>query len=323
MILYFVILSFSMLATDRTNPKDQPVELGKVSWYRDFDQAIALSKSEDKPILILFQEVPGCATCRNYGTNVLSHPLLVDAIENEFIPLAIFNNKGGADRKILEKYNEPTWNNPVVRIVDRKGENLVNRLAGNYSNFGLVFSMKQALIEAQNQVPEYLQLLVDEFGADSRSTKEKYYKMYCFWSGEGHLGNQSGVIKTAPGFMNGHEVVQVIYDESVVTEKTLNNYAALANCSEIEGQNFRIDKDPQYYLKNSLFRYLPLNSIQKTKINSNLGKGMDAAIFLSPTQKAWLLKIEKMDRKKLTSLYEDDLEDSWFALAKNMLITTP
>ena len=38
---------------------DQPVELGQVRWRRDFDAALAEAKAADKPVLLLFQEVPG------------------------------------------------------------------------------------------------------------------------------------------------------------------------------------------------------------------------------------------------------------------------
>jgi hypothetical protein len=38
---------------------DQPVELGNVQWLRDLDTAVSTSKQQDKPIAILFQEVPG------------------------------------------------------------------------------------------------------------------------------------------------------------------------------------------------------------------------------------------------------------------------
>jgi cytochrome oxidase Cu insertion factor (SCO1/SenC/PrrC family) len=47
----------------------QPEELGKVKWLRNYDQAIAQSDKNGKPVLILFQEVPGYSTCRNYGNN--------------------------------------------------------------------------------------------------------------------------------------------------------------------------------------------------------------------------------------------------------------
>ena len=77
------------------NIDGNPEELGKVNWIRDYDQALEQSKTQDKPVFILFQEVPGCSTCKNYGNNVLSHPFIVEAIEDNFIPLVIYNNKGG------------------------------------------------------------------------------------------------------------------------------------------------------------------------------------------------------------------------------------
>src|SRR5258706_973783 len=62
-----------------------PRELGKVRWHRDFDAATAESRASGRPLFVLFQEVPGCSTCVSFGDQVLSHPLLVDAIEKEFI----------------------------------------------------------------------------------------------------------------------------------------------------------------------------------------------------------------------------------------------
>ena len=97
-ICLFFFGSVSTLIAQRTSLEKQSEELGKVQWYRDYDEALSIAKQEDKNVLILFQEVPGCATCRNYGHNVLSHPLMVEAIENLFVPLAIFNNKGGITR---------------------------------------------------------------------------------------------------------------------------------------------------------------------------------------------------------------------------------
>lgn len=38
---------------------DQPVELGLVHWERDHDAAFARAARESKPVLLLFQEVPG------------------------------------------------------------------------------------------------------------------------------------------------------------------------------------------------------------------------------------------------------------------------
>ena len=117
-----LLIPIFLLAQERTSPENQPIELGEIAWYRDFDQAKKLAVKEGKAIFILFQEVPGCATCRSYVKNVLSNPTIISAIEEAFFPLAIFNNKGGKDRETLNEYNEPSWNNPVVRIVNARGK---------------------------------------------------------------------------------------------------------------------------------------------------------------------------------------------------------
>ena len=83
------------------NP-NQPEELGAVNWQRNFEQSFAEAERIGKPVFILFQEVPGCSTCRNYGNNVLSHPLIVEAIETLFVPIVVYNNKGGKDAEMKE-----------------------------------------------------------------------------------------------------------------------------------------------------------------------------------------------------------------------------
>lgn len=85
----------------KTRINEQPKELGKVSWYRDYEEAIAESERTGKPVFLLFQEVPGCSNCIHFGHDLLSYPLFVEAIENEFVPLAIYNNVGGADKVII------------------------------------------------------------------------------------------------------------------------------------------------------------------------------------------------------------------------------
>ena len=36
-----------------------PVELGRVAWQRDHDEAFLMSQKTEKPVLLFFQEVPG------------------------------------------------------------------------------------------------------------------------------------------------------------------------------------------------------------------------------------------------------------------------
>ncbi|OAB78214.1 VPGUxxT family thioredoxin-like (seleno)protein, type 2 [Cochleicola gelatinilyticus] len=313
------LFCFSVLtafAQERTNAKNQDEELGKVSWYRDFDTAIALSEKNNKPILILFQEVPGCATCRNYGHNVLSSPLMTEAIQNEFIPLAIFNNKGGNDRKILQKYKEPSWNNPVVRIVNSKGDNLVARVASDYSAKGLYDAMVKSLQISGQEIPEYMKLLGKELSVNNTSeVKENYYSMYCFWTGEKQLGNNEGVLNTEAGFMKGREVVKVTYVPEIISDETLTSFAKQNRMTPItKDDSYRhSDKDEDYYLQHSDYKYLPLSKIQRTKINSALGNRESAEKYLSPMQCKWLSELKKS--KKSSVLFNQNFKTSWEELA--------
>jgi len=293
---------------DFTNPKDQTEELGKVKWHRNYDQALEVSAQTGKPVFLLFQEVPGCMTCRNYGHNVLSHPLMVELIENEFVPLAIFNNKGGSDRKVLEKYNEPAWNNPVVRILDAKGANLANRIAAKYSATSVLAEIKKTLKTQDRNIPKYVELLEQELLGAQNGTEEAVLSMYCFWSGEAHLGQQDGVLSTEPGFANGKEVVKVKFDPTLLSKAELASHGAKAKCHiEMEHGKFGADKDPQYYLKKSRYKYLPLSEGQRTKINSALSQQMDPDEYLSPQQKEWLYS----GQLKNTTLYTQDFETAW------------
>ena len=83
-------------ATGDTTPK----ELGRVHWQRDFDGVLLAAQESHKPVFVLFQEVPGCQTCVSFGEQVLSNPLLVEAIETEFIPVFVYNNRSGKDAEI-------------------------------------------------------------------------------------------------------------------------------------------------------------------------------------------------------------------------------
>ncbi|MEL6184888.1 MAG: thioredoxin family protein, partial [Myxococcota bacterium] len=66
-----------------------PPELGDVKWRRDFAAAEAEARASKKPLLVLFDEVPGCQTCVRYGQSALRHPLLVEAAETLFVPAAV------------------------------------------------------------------------------------------------------------------------------------------------------------------------------------------------------------------------------------------
>ena len=284
----------------------QPEELGKVKWLRNYEDALTMSNKSDKPVLILFQEVPGCATCRNYGNNALSHPLIVEAIETLFVPLAIYNNIKGADAKVLAEFGEPSWNNPVVRVINADKRELTPRLGGDYSPLGLVKAMTNALTVNGSVVPMYLQLLQEELISNSIGVEEATFGMYCFWSGEKELGSMTGVVSTQPGFMDGREVVTVAYNPEIITFETILSEAKKAKCAShvfanddrqfakakklvhsdqiSEAGKFRLDKEPKYYLSKTDYQYVPMTALQATKANALIGKQQSPNAVLSPRQ---------------------------------------
>lgn len=68
-----IILAISVTTyADQTTPN--PVEVGDVRWGRDFDAALKESATEGKPVLVLFQEIPGCSGVRQFGREVLTNP---------------------------------------------------------------------------------------------------------------------------------------------------------------------------------------------------------------------------------------------------------
>ncbi|MFK7773023.1 MAG: VPGUxxT family thioredoxin-like (seleno)protein, type 2 [Saprospiraceae bacterium] len=313
-------------------------ELGKVVWERDFEKGLAKSKAESKPVFLLFQEVPGCSTCRNYGNNVLSHPQIVEAIETLFIPVAIFNNKKGKDAAVLKMYNEPSWNNPVVRIVDAEKKNIVNRVSGNYSALGIVHAMVFALQNEEKEIPTYLELLKQSLEAEVSGTETATFSMYCFWTGEKKLGNVDGVLETQPGFMNGQEVVEVKYNPVLISYENLVKEAKQASCAshvytedqnqttvaeKVVGKNgatkkskFRLDKEPKYYLSKSVYRYVPMTPFQATKVNVKIGNGQSPDEYLSPRQLELLSLIKKNPKKKWKNAINVDLLKAWEKIEK-------
>lgn len=320
------------------NGNTNPEELGDVKWERNLDETLQSTATDTKPIFLLFQEVPGCATCRNYGHEVLSHPLIVEAIETLFQPVAIYNNKKGEDAKTLAYFGEPAWNNPVVRIIDRNKKDIVERISGNYSKLGVVQSMILALKRQGQAVPLYLELLEQELYSQAQGLETATLGMFCFWTGEKKLGALEGVIETQPGFMSGREVVQVQYDPSVISYTEVVKEAQAAQCAsqvyvgsadqqaraeKLVGKSkiaplsrFRLDHEPKYYLSKTLYKYLPMTAIQATKANSLIGQGASPDEVFSARQIALLTHIQAHLSKGWKDAIGVDLMTAWKAVDK-------
>lgn len=313
---------------------DQPVELGRIEWRRGFEEALAEAKASRRPMMVLFDEVPGCHTCQRFGTGPLSHPIVVDAA-GEFVAVAVYNNIDGPDKQALTRFKEPAWNNPVVRFLDSRGRDLTKRHADDYSTAGLLARMVEALEKAHKPVPEYLRLVAAEYNPRARETAT--FAMHCYWEGEAKFGLLDGVLATRIGMLDGSEVVELDFDPTALPYRRLVAQAKAFDCTNrvfartdeqariakritpgrVVRSDARVDASTtqQYNLANAPhYYYLPLTALQATKVNTAIaaagtqyaqqaGKPDD---YLSPTQLALTKRIAASLRQNpdaLSDLY--------------------
>lgn len=247
----------------------QPPELGKVPWERSFDVAVERARTSGKPLLVLFDEVPGCSTVLGFGESVLSDAEVVERITRDFVPVAVFNNVGGADAKVLASFNEPSWNNPVVRVVDAERRPLAPRFDGPYT--------KQA----------FLAVLA---GAKPQLEKATL-SAACFWECEAKLGSLEAVRASRVGFLQGEEVVEVEFDPNLASRESFLAAARQLDCGErvytrsadeqrmtsrVQGvkaiqtsEALRLsEKDTKYFLKASRREKANLSELERVRLNA-------------------------------------------------------
>lgn len=291
-----ILFSCLALASCQADPGTQgnPVEIGTVSWLRNYPAALTKSKTSGKPVFLLFQEVPGCAGCKQFGRDVLSDPAVVTSIEENFVPLLIHNNKGGKDAEILKKYNEPAWNYQVVRFLDSDGKDLIPRKDKVWTAAALIPRIKSALeIAGKPQA------------AKAQKSARLAICQACFWTGEMKIGAIEGVTRTEAGFFDGREVTLVEYDpdkltpEKIFKQAKLNgvgNSAYLDDPSLLRGSRkltsaYRAApaSDQKKQIQGTPFEKLDLTPEQATKVNAFARSNPSQAMqYLTATQRKQL-----------------------------------
>lgn len=296
-----------------------PTELGLVNWKRGFGAAVKAAHAAEKPLLVLFSEVPGCATCKGFGEKVMSHPLVVEAAETLFVPVAVYNNIEGDDRRTLESFKEPTWNNPVVRIITADRSPLAERVDGDYTVAGVVRAMEAALKAAHRDVPRFLSLLAEEEVARGDKVETAVFAVHCFWEGEEKIGRLEGVIQTRIGFLDGQEVVEAQFAPAKLPFERLRKQVAALSCAtriyartdaqaaskaggatdtlqvKRSSDPVRPDKVQKYHLSRSLYKHVPMTELQASRINAAVAAGEDADRYLSPRQRELHAVIQKSE----------------------------
>ena len=313
-LVAFVLFWFNpagALTNNESFELKNPVEAGDVRWQRDLDAALAKSKEVKIPVLVLFQEIPGCIGCKTFGSEVLTNPLLVEAIETLFIPVLVYNNRsGGVDEQWLKRYNEPAWNYQVIRFLRGDGSDIIPRRDRIWTIGGVASRMIEALHEVGQPVPRYLSALMYEYDIDNHG--QVGFAMACFWTGEYELGNIDGVVATEAGWYDNREITLVTYHKHQISLDELARRAALVRCAQrvytlpgervdrnrFDSKILKMEKyrpasssDQKKQLENwpKLKQLESLSDMQATKINALFRHDREKAMeWLSPSQRRQL-----------------------------------
>lgn len=241
--------------------RQNPVEVGTVKWERDYNTASKMARETGRPIFLLFQEVPGCSGCQQFGKDVLSDAAVVMEIEKNFIPLLIHNNNSGPDAAVLKHFGEPAWNFQVVRFINADGQDLIPRKDHVWDAPQLTKRMREALAK---HTPVKLV---------SQATQRVAFSQFCFWQGEATLGAMDGVLRTEAGFIDGREVTLVDYNPKEISLKTLTAQAkaagvATAVYTELNGYQKAPQSDQKRQLQGTKYTRESLTPEQATKVNA-------------------------------------------------------
>lgn len=91
--------------------------------------------------------------------------MIVEAAETLFVPVAIRNNtEGDHEAEIRESFQEPSWNNPVVRFLGPDRRELAPRLhrRKHWSRAAVADGMRRALEASGKEVPAWLSAFAEE-----------------------------------------------------------------------------------------------------------------------------------------------------------------
>ena len=304
LLLLSTLLALANVSCSAT-PPTQPEEAGTVAWGRDLNAALSASKQSGLPVFALFQEIPGCAGCKQFGRDVLSNPLIAEAIASAFAPLLIHNNKPGRDAEAMQRFGEPAWNYQVVRFLDGDGHDIIPRKDHVWESGPLAERMITTLEKAKRPVPAYLRLVAAE---NSARLRQAVFTLDCFWTGEMELGKIHGVVTTEAGFMNSREVTLVRYDPEIIALPKLIAAAEKVRCANavhvpaaelqdarasrlqvgpISGYRTAPASDQKKQIPGTVAAGLALTGAQATKVNAWIRSDPAQALgWLTPLQRA-------------------------------------
>jgi hypothetical protein len=320
------------------NHVNQYAELGRVRWLDSYSEALERAKSEKKPILVLIYYSGNDMVPDN---SALNHPLAVEAIESLFVPVAFSGQQGNLEEGLGMVDLQSDFES-VIQINDTNGNELVEKLYNTQTVAPVTEVLTASLSNAGYPVPEYLQVISSESGAEG-TTETAVITQHCFWSGEVELGVHDAVVFMEPGYIDKIEAIRITFDNSKVSYKDLLETAkslGLLNTayplndkqyieatevidkssvkyfSQIEYAPASDRKNYKFYIGKTVYRYVPMTSRQALLVNNALFFEENPDVFLSPRQ----IEMYEFIKGKQRLRWENHIDSSNFT--QNWIKTT-
>ena len=258
----------------------------KIDWQTDHDTALKASTKTGKPVFAFFEGKTSAN--KTLEKEILTHPLFIESIHTDFIPLLVKNNSASETQQILTKYNEAPDKLPVVRFLNGEGKDVTPRSDKALTAAQLLPRMQSAL-KKTGKSSAILTLIEPELVTPSRVALSQY----CFWTGELVIGSIDGIIKTEAGWLDGREVTLVHYDKNVVSESEVISKAKAQSCAnnvyrgtQLNDYRAARESDQKRQLQGTKFdKFKNLTPHQRTKINAFARTNPSQAMrYLTPSQ---------------------------------------
>lgn len=81
----FFVLNTTLLMGHFPYPNSAPSQTSGINWLRTYSEAISLSQSTSKPIVILFTGTGWCPACMKLEREVLKNPEFTQAVGQKFV----------------------------------------------------------------------------------------------------------------------------------------------------------------------------------------------------------------------------------------------
>ncbi len=125
----------------------------QIKWLRTYSEAVALSQSTSKPIIILFTGTGWCPACMKLEREVITRPEFAQSVGQKFVFLkAEFPDYSESSvmaspyKPLLDRYGVAAF--PTIVVVDANGQQL---FTVNYRNGGPEVYTQELLQKLNNQ----------------------------------------------------------------------------------------------------------------------------------------------------------------------------